>query len=287
MHFQKKVQRIIKPIFCIALVTVLCFELYAHIFLGERVALIALFGYLALLCTMFLLAGVNKRLTLQNKHLDYRGLAEGLRTQLFWSIAGIHRATSDYYLRKQRSDVAWIRDALSGCFTAMDLCRRRRGVPSPLGVDGFAIVRENWIAGQLRYFNGKLITNDQHINRLERLTFYLFCAATVASTLLLTYLSLSGHVDWHGQHIAIVVIGMLLAAAGLSKGYLAIMAYGEESQQYQRMSAVFAIAKTALNDTSHSRSQSDILIELGCQALEEHEEWIQLHRTHPVEVPVG
>lgn len=47
-----------------------------------------------------------------NKYLDYRALAEGLRVQLFWWLAGIHDSVADHYLRKQRSELDWIRQAI-------------------------------------------------------------------------------------------------------------------------------------------------------------------------------
>src|SRR5262249_5413270 len=39
----------------------------------------------------------------QNKHQDYRALAEGLRVQFFWSLAELPDSVADHYLSKQRS----------------------------------------------------------------------------------------------------------------------------------------------------------------------------------------
>ena len=39
-------------------------------------------------------------------------LAEGLRIQIFWRLAGISDAAADHYLRKQRSELDWIRRAM-------------------------------------------------------------------------------------------------------------------------------------------------------------------------------
>ena len=39
-------------------------------------------------------------------------LAEGLRVQFFWWLAGIHDSVADHYLRKQRGELDWIRQAI-------------------------------------------------------------------------------------------------------------------------------------------------------------------------------
>ena len=54
----------------------------------------------------------SRRARYQTKYLDYRALAEGLRVQIFWRLAGIPDAAADHYLRKQRSELDWIRRAM-------------------------------------------------------------------------------------------------------------------------------------------------------------------------------
>jgi hypothetical protein len=48
----------------------------------------------------------------QDKHQDYRVLAEGLRVQHFWVAAGLNYCASDFYLRRHRDDLDWIRQAI-------------------------------------------------------------------------------------------------------------------------------------------------------------------------------
>ncbi|MBC8146108.1 MAG: hypothetical protein H7X80_11035, partial [bacterium] len=90
-------------------VAVLAFEIYGHLLPNEHWLL---GGYLAALIVAWLVQRVAGAGEYQAKYLDYRALAEGLRVQLFWWIAGLHDDVADHYMRKQRSVLDWIRDAI-------------------------------------------------------------------------------------------------------------------------------------------------------------------------------
>lgn len=72
-------------------------------------------GYLLLLAVADLAYLRTRTRKSQDRFQDYRALAEGLRVQFFWRLAGSTRAAADYYLRKQRTELRWIRDALRVC----------------------------------------------------------------------------------------------------------------------------------------------------------------------------
>ncbi|MBW3543396.1 MAG: hypothetical protein KY476_24350, partial [Planctomycetes bacterium] len=46
------------------------------------------------------------------RHRDYRALAEGLRVQFFWWLAGLEESVADHYLRRQQGVLQWVRNAL-------------------------------------------------------------------------------------------------------------------------------------------------------------------------------
>jgi protein-S-isoprenylcysteine O-methyltransferase Ste14 len=56
--------------------------------------------YLGMLLSAFAWYLWAKRRDYQNKYLDYRALAEGLRVQLFWWLSGLKEAVADHYLRR-------------------------------------------------------------------------------------------------------------------------------------------------------------------------------------------
>lgn len=95
---------------------------------------------LALAGGVYLSAEIRR---VHSKYLDYRAVAEGLRVQFYWSLAGLSKSTADHYLRWQRSELEWIRDVL----------RSWRFLPSaPLLPDSTRMVRSHWIDGQAKYF---------------------------------------------------------------------------------------------------------------------------------------
>lgn len=55
---------------------------------------------------------ITTSLDYQNKYQDWRTLAEGLRVQFYWRMVGVRKSVADYYLRKQKSELDWIRNAI-------------------------------------------------------------------------------------------------------------------------------------------------------------------------------
>ena len=51
-------------------------------------------------------------MTLDQRRLDSRALAEGLRVRRAWAMAGIGRSVADTYLGQIRSELSWIRLAV-------------------------------------------------------------------------------------------------------------------------------------------------------------------------------
>lgn len=85
---------------------------------------------------------VRKQPTLDT-HLDYRALAEGLRVQLFWLVAGIQSSVADYFLAEHRTELDWIRSALRACCIPL----------APSGpVCNADLVLDHWVIDQHGYF---------------------------------------------------------------------------------------------------------------------------------------
>ncbi len=78
----------------------------------------------------------------QNKYQDYRTIAEGLRVQFFWRVQGLQHSVADHYLRKQMTELDWIRDAIR----AWAICTPPEPKPRT------QLVREHWIKSQGDWF---------------------------------------------------------------------------------------------------------------------------------------
>ena len=115
IRFGQKTGRTFRDLFFAAFFAMTSFELAGHGFSGESVHVarpILLGLYLIFWGVAAARYAVAWAGDYQNRHLDYRALAEGLRVQFFWQILGICDSVDEHYLGHQRSDLEWIRYAL-------------------------------------------------------------------------------------------------------------------------------------------------------------------------------
>jgi hypothetical protein len=236
----------------------------------------------------------------QNKHQDYRALAEALRIQFFWRVAGLPSAVVDHYLRKQRGELEWIRNALRA-WDAESMPHRSRDEKSGPIAARLAFVHKKWVAEQRSYYT-KRAHREHHAMEREERRIELMVKVSVALALLLAIvltLPYLAHVHlfeeiahaveapWpHG--LIMVAIVTIAVVAGLRHGYVQQLAYSEHAKQYGRMAELFDTAERHLaqmleqGDYQHA---AELLKELGAEALEENGDWVLLHRERPLEVP--
>lgn len=87
------------------------------------------------------------------RRFDARALAEGLRVQLAWALAGIHRSAAANYMQRQRGELTWIRGAMSSLAVPY-----HQWLESWLAADSagklqrLRLVREKWVGEQAKYF---------------------------------------------------------------------------------------------------------------------------------------
>ena len=112
-RFQRETYGVMWAIYGLAMLAVVSFQLYAHAFpADDRRVVLFLGGYVALLGVADAIYLVSRHRQSQSKFQDYRALAEGLRVQFYWRLAGLAHSALDFYLRKQRDELAWIREAV-------------------------------------------------------------------------------------------------------------------------------------------------------------------------------
>lgn len=154
--FQRETYRVMWAVYGFAMLAVVSFQLYAHAFPKDdpRVVLF-LAGYVAVLGVADIVYLISRRRQSQNKFQDYRAVAEGLRVQFYWRLAGLDRSAADYYLRKQRDELAWIREAIRGA-----------GVrAAPAGEGDLRALESGWIGSQRDYFTR---STSRERNRLSK-----------------------------------------------------------------------------------------------------------------------
>jgi hypothetical protein len=291
LHFQKQTRRARERLYVLAFIAFLSFEVQAHL-LPRTPQLLLLYPAVALGAYAFL--GRTRRKQIEQRYLDYRSVAEALRVQFYWTMAGLKTSVADFYLFRQRSELDWLRVFVRYArLLAPDL--PASGLEKRLGQ-----VRELWVAGQLKFFANRLETMKGQLRRTKRITKGLVCLAITVATVMGTFGALFHFTSvlqtagvcveerrWiHG--VAILLIGLPSIIAGLLHGYAEGEGLKEHARQAREMIFLYVrgdealTASVANNDISKAQR---IVFELGKEALGENAEWLILHRERPLSVP--
>ena len=280
IHFQKRISFGLIAIHVIAVVIGLIFIVYSEF---DGLDFLVNFFLLAFLAG-FVVFKVGEQRQWHRKHLDYRALAEGLRVQFYWSLAGVIDVRSaefayDNFLQKQDVDLGWIRHVMRN----VSLSRSRDRIPSSKWV---AWVIEQWVgdeaghSGQLSYYKRKQIEKASKFKRttyLGRIT--LWAGIAIALILALAGTDMSDL----NRHLLLVLMGIFPLIAGIRDAYSHKKAEKELIKQYRFMRGILANARRLLDSTDDVHFRRRVLRALGNAALEEDAEWILMHRERPLE----
>ncbi|MBV8530396.1 MAG: hypothetical protein JO104_03690 [Candidatus Eremiobacteraeota bacterium] len=266
----------------IGIATVL-FSLYTNVLNRIFSLYLAFMGVVAAaFCVDLLIA----RRRMQDRFQDYRALAEGLRVQFYWRLAGIPESVYDHYLARQEGELNWIR-------SAMRAARFRRHSDADVAVPAekmrgvLEIVLGQWINDQVAYFSRAVGKERELANRIKSgATFCLVVTAIVA--LALAIVDFKGLVQIHPY--LVMVLTMALAGAGLFTGYAQKRAHEEHARRYQRMYVLYSMAGdrvTFFLREGEIAAARGVLVQLGREALAETCDWLLLHRERQIDVPTG
>jgi hypothetical protein len=227
---------------------------------------------------------LGRRREWQRKYLDYRGLAEGLRVQLYWRLAGVDTPPNsslgyDSFLQKQDVDLSWIRHAMR----SSSLLRDADFAP---GAEWLDWVVGRWVGsregtrGQLAYYRD----GTRRRERAYRITATLGAVALAGGLLGAIALLVGGErIPDSLQNQLLLAMGLLPLFAGIREAYSYKKADKELIKQFRFMSRLFASCRQRLDRATDEREVRHLLRALGGACLEEHAEWILLHRDRPLE----
>lgn len=295
IRFQKKSDRTLLSLFIIVLFALSCFEIYAHL----KMSYWFLTGYpLGLAFGLFIFLYATRYKKVQSKYLDYRALAEGLRVQFFWILSAHTEEVIEFYLRKQKSELDWIKYAIRSFnmpYSAKESKEKQEMKTLPLSSIRKrlrSVVLANWVADQAKYFTRKAADQEARLRRQHALGRGFFFSG-VAISILLFFLQLyleHSHLLEEASHYLIVTIGMALAITAAIGGYTEKMAISAQAKRYSWMSGIFSRANTDLDEllNKHKLKEArELISELGREALEENADWLIIRRERKIEVPTG
>jgi len=265
------------------------FEIYAHV-LSHKIALWLVYP-IALLAA-WLTYRVARKHEIETKYFDYRALAEALRVQFFWSLAGIQEPVADHYLQHHRTELDWIRYALR----SISIYRNPADTQETEKVAKTELALKHWVEHQAHWYSGKSARQQGILGRLDRLSrrslFVVWLVSMIVPLSLLAswhvlavWQELASHETNHGLLLLLVPLPSL--AIGLFRVWVEQSGYDVQARKYHHMAQIFRRAAArvqGLLDQKKVEDARETLRRLGIEALEENGDWLLLHREHPLKV---
>jgi hypothetical protein len=250
----------------------------------------SLVAYLALVGVGIAVWQWTKSRQIGERYLDYRALAEGLRVEFYWRVAGVSAVAADHAAGYRLAEMDWIRLALRACEV----------LTPPFQTDGphratvLASVVTDWVRGQHEHFHRASRIDQRQLERLERTVAILLTVGVAAAALTVLALThtvgaFASNVGHQGAPLIGLVIGVPSIAAGLVHGFAEQRALAVHMKRHERLQRLFGAALQLLEPPMRSEDWDAVrrlLIELGREVLEESGDWVMLHREHPMELPV-
>lgn len=273
MHYQRKSLRTLRSTHILAFAMGAMFILYSDIAKWQ----LLLYLFLGCFGAATVLQGLAVRRGWFRKYLDYRTLAEGLRVQFYWALAGIPQDGPDQYshdnfLQSQDPEVGWIRNSMRVAGSINDALPNEESSALEISIT-------EWIGddhnGQLGYYARKAV---ERINR-RRITDTIGRISLLASAAVVVVLLVAG------SEISASVFASMLAAMGITlllfavrHGYAHAIGESDLIKQYEFMLRIFANARRRLRSSLDDEKKRQILMAVGRSALDEHAQWIMMHR---------
>lgn len=284
-YFQKRTKSFFRYFFWSAMLATMLFEFYAYILIDDPQLLAVFFLNLGV---AYILYNYVAKHRFQDKFQDYRAIAEGLRIQYYWKLAGIEESVANNYLKEQRSQLDWIRHGLrSWSLPLFQKGKELHDLNTDLEHERWKIIIDGWITDQYKYFAKSSIREINHLKKINRIANTMLVGGFSLIGVNMIYHWFIGHTPlaWVLYFASIFPIG-----AGLLFGYADKLSLSEHARQYEKMASLFAKAKhqteaCLAKDAFHEARE--VIYELGKEALKENGDWVLTHRNRPIEVPLA
>lgn len=217
----------------------------------------------------------------------FRALAEAIRIQIYWRIAGMNDCVSAYYRSHQIQETEWIRAAINSIDVFLDKPSESGFKAKPEERLEFSI--QKWVTGQRKYYTKK--KNDKK-NEQEGLV-SLFTSQLMLYILAFIYfcLPLKGDLlnSYYTQNFNIphpcdnnlnwflawgIVINLLTVCYILCTMSLKFKRSKAEAKRFEQILFPFDRAMLLLTTEKDSEQQKMILRQLGTEAISENVNWL-------------
>jgi len=248
------------------------------------------YSILAFLAAFLALLGLNRLAAARHwhrRHLESRALAEGLRVELFWAVAGVARegmtAPHRALLKQADPGLEWIPNAARvASLMLADL--QSTGIAG-----GVEFATRRWVGKlneqtsqgqQLRYYGQASRARGALATLAERV-------AGIAVIIGVCLAAILGGEEWLGgsrsANVLLFGIGVFSLLAAVVDALVHKTAERELQRQYSYMHDVFLAAHDRLVAARSDDERRSILAQLGRAALAEHAAWLLIHRDRPID----
>ena len=303
-HYRSFLKRII----LLSVAAIVLFESYDNLW----TTLPMLLGYVLVSGVVYGLYRWEKKACYQRHYLDERALAEGLRVQFHWSLAGIVKdnshvpaSVSDHYLTTHKSNLAWIRKAIAAIMATLNPHTLIHANPEGQR-RGIELACDYWVKDQFSYFHRTIRRQNDMRQRLGRIASWALRVSFFFGFLLLLTECLHPHLGslWTQNKLILgVTFGALLA--GVLGAYADQLVPERQIAQHTRLYQIFGKARVLLQKARGGQAENPagppglaaseendsmaarILYDLGKEALGENASWVEIHRERPIEMMQG
>ncbi len=276
--FQKTMNRSLRLTYACAVLAGLSFIVYADLpDLPDQDFMI--YTYLSFIALVLFIMMFERRSGYHRKHLDYRVLAEGLRVQFYWSVAGVEmenpsRFSHDSFLKRQDLELGWIRNVMRFAGRRADASLH---LPSHSDVD---LVIEHWVGddqqGQTHYYAAR--SRERALRGRLTTTFAVMSfVLVIIVALMLAFLPPEPPIS----DVLIAIMGLLPLVAAFRQNYAHRTAEQFLTTQFGYYYRIFSNAHRLLQGADQLEVKRDILRGLGEAALDESGQWILRQRERP------
>jgi len=294
MGYQKRRILALRILLILVVVAFISLQIYAE-FYGKPVYLI--------LYPLIMGAGgvwyyLAKRNRVEQKHEDYRALAEAFRVQFYLKACGSNDNVSDQYLKRHRGELEWVLYTLRS--SEIDIWPTGSSgstIWENKPVEAFVFLRDSWVNEQLLFFNKSAERQNRLHRKWEMIANWFFAGAILSACLLFMVSINSKILSETNTHIHVLLHSVFLSCthvflitAAILHGYSDKMVFGENAKNYQQMAHLYDIANIKLSEAiidNDLEKAEGIIWELAHEALVENGDWLLLHRSRPMEMPKG
>jgi len=275
---QKKYNRILLALFILGFIIFIFFEAYKHLGL-HQVLFFSTVGLIAFAFAIFKISFKNKN---HKNYIENRVLAEALRVQFFWKLAGINKKTSDYILRIHKKEYSWITHILQAIYGMAF---------SHNNTSNYKNAQKYWIDNQNNYFSKIKLENEiepieKFFNRASYITFSLGLIILIG-----IFLVHKNNDENHWLHPLIVLDSVVFGLFALLKAYYEKKGYEETKTQYELMRDIYKAASEKISELSSGKSNEKIEEQIkkimyyaGREALVENGNWYMIYKEKEPEI---